>query len=221
MKKNSPGTSIYRIGAVMAVVFMMILGGATDAAAGWTEIRDMLAKAEGLGKAQQEKIYRAAYEKSTAEVKRGSAGSNDYLWLAIAAGRVAQVAGNKEKITLSKVVKDNAEKAISLDKNNGTAYATLGGWHYYVADLSWMERNAAKLIYGTLPSASYEKAVEYLSKAISLGVAGMEIYYMRANAYDEMDRDQQAAADFRKIVSMQAKTPREKEMQAEARDELD
>ncbi len=220
--RSIKGPSAHR-GPCLALLLLALFWAHDAVAENWTEVRDMIRSADRLGKTvQSKKSYRSAYEKAAAGVARPSAGSNDYLWLAIAAGRVAQVADTREKIALSKVVKENAEKAIALDKNNGAAYATLGGWHFYVADISWVERNAAKLIYGSLPTASYEKAVELLSKALTLGVDNsMEVYYIRGLAYDELDDDPKAEADFRKVLSIPATTAREKELHAEAKDELD
>jgi hypothetical protein len=100
-------------------------------------------------------------------------------------------------VGLSKVVKDHAERAIQLDPKNGAAYMVLGAWNFYVADLSWLERSAAKVLYGEIPSASYRDAVTNLTRALQLGVENkIEVYYLRGRAYEELDNDN-AAADFK------------------------
>jgi tetratricopeptide (TPR) repeat protein len=131
------------------------------------------------------------------------------------------IAPTKERIALSKVVKDNAERAIKLDPKNGAAYMTLGAWHFYVADLSWVERTAAKVLYGGLPPASYKEAVKNLTKALEFGADNpVEIYYIRGRAYKELDMATEAANDFYSCREGKARNPEERRMQKEAKDLL-
>ncbi len=42
----------------------------------------------------------------------------------------------------------------------------LGRWHFELADLSWVERTVAKIVYETPPKASFEESVEFMRRAI-------------------------------------------------------
>ncbi len=89
--------------------------------------------------------------------------------LSMAVGRMAEFAGGKKKIRLSKEVKAEAEKAIELNPNHDGAYHVLGRWHYEIATLSWLLKAAAKVIYGGVPpGASVEKAAEMFARAIEI-----------------------------------------------------
>ncbi len=89
--------------------------------------------------------------------------------LSMAVGRMAEFAGGKKKIALSKEVKAEAEKAIELNPNHDGAYHVLGRWNYEIATLSWILKAAAKVIYGGVPpGASLEKAAEMFAKAIEI-----------------------------------------------------
>lgn len=196
---------------------------ATEARADWKEVRALIRQGGQLSTARdQEKMYRQAYEMAQASVTARPNISNEHLWLANAAGRLALIASNSERVKLSKVVKDNAEEAIRLDPNNGPAYMTLGAWHFYVADLSWFQKNAARALYGGLPQASFRDAVTNLGKAISIGGAEnlVEIYYLRGRAYEELDESQSASECYRSCLLHPARSPKEQEMQEDARTRL-
>ncbi|MBC8145606.1 MAG: hypothetical protein H7X80_08460 [bacterium] len=195
----------------------------TVARADWKRIRDLVRSADAItNKAEKEKVLRKAYAEAKESVRKAPKVSNEYLWLSNAAGRLAQAVGTKERIALSKVVKDNAEKAIALDAKNGPAYMTLGAWHYYVADLSWFERTAAKAFYGGVPSASFEKAVANLTLALKHGVENpVEVYFLRAHAHEELDHDAQAASDYRACIASAPRNDAERAHQKRAREKLD
>ncbi|MBS1911832.1 MAG: hypothetical protein JST22_07585 [Bacteroidetes bacterium] len=196
---------------------------AQAARADWTAVRDLVRSGDKLSdENKQEEIYRRAYTTAQTSVKANPRSSNEYLWVAISAGRLALVASTSERIQLSKVVKDNAERAIALDAANGQAYMVLGAWHFYVSDLGWFQKNAAKVFYGGLPPASYEDAVKYLTKSLQIGVENpVEVYYLRGRANEELDRDAAAANDYRACIQGNARSEKEREMQQEARKRLE
>lgn len=88
--------------------------------------------------------------------------------LAICYGRVAPYLDNKTKIAYSKLVKEHADKALQLDPALDYGYHVLGAWNYELAGLNPILRAVARLIYGDIPSASYEEAAKNFKKAIEL-----------------------------------------------------
>jgi hypothetical protein len=99
---------------------------------------------------------------------------------------------------------------------------TLGAWHFYVADLSWIQKKAASVLYGGLPPASYSQAVDLLTRALTYGVPNpVEVYYIRGRAHEELDQDAAARADFQACVAGAARNQKERGMQKEAREKLD
>ncbi len=205
----------------LAAVLLVVACGV--ARADWSQVRDLVRQGDGLSDDdKQEAIYRRAYTLAQTSVKANPRASNEYLWVAISAGRLGLVASTKERIELSKVVKDNAERAIALDANNGQAYMVLGAWHFYVSDLSWFQKNAAKLFYGGMPPASYQDAVKNLTKSITLGVENpVEAYYLRGRANEELDNDAAARNDYRACIGGAARSRKERDMQQDARERLE
>ncbi len=92
-----------------------------------------------------------------------------HFFLAVAVGRVALMVGGKKKIALSKEVKVEAEKALAINPKHDGAMHALGRWNYELANLSWVLKAAAKIIYGGVPSgASNEQAKEWFEKALAI-----------------------------------------------------
>jgi len=92
-----------------------------------------------------------------------------HFFLAVAVGRVALMVGGKKKIALSKEVKAEAEKALAINPRHDGAMHTIGRWHYELANLSWVLKAAAKIIYGGVPTgASNQQAKEWFEKAIAV-----------------------------------------------------
>ncbi len=208
--------------AVVWCVLAVAAVGASHACADWKDVRNLVISGEKLtSDDEQEPVFRRAYTMAQRSVAQNPNSSHEHLWLANAAGRLAMVAPTKERIQLSKVVKESAERAITLDNKNGAAYMMLGAWHYYIANLSWMQKSAVKAFYGGLPDASFETAVDNLSKALTYGAENpVEVYYLRSLAYKELENDAAACADLQRCVQAKARNDAERKIQQRARKRL-
>lgn len=90
------------------------------------------------------------------------------LSLAICHGKLAVYSGTQDKIRYSRLVKEEAERALALDPNYAWAHHVLGRWHYEVAGLGATSRFFVRLFYGGLPAASADEAVRQLTRATEL-----------------------------------------------------
>jgi tetratricopeptide (TPR) repeat protein len=117
---------------------------------------------------EQERMYRRAAEEARRAVELDPADASAHMVQAIAVGRVALTAGTREKIELSRQVRESADEAIRLDQTLDGAYHVRARWHHEVASLGFVSRNVVRLVYGGLPEASYELAVEDFLRAIRL-----------------------------------------------------
>ena len=91
-----------------------------------------------------------------------------HLSLAIVYGRIALNEAPRQKVELSRIIKQEAETAARLDPKSDYAWYVLGRWNYEIANFNPVLKALAQAVYGKLPDASNEKAVEYLQKAIAL-----------------------------------------------------
>ena len=103
--------------------------------------------------------------------KRPSASAPDnadaHVCLSIAYGKMTDFVDNKTKMEYSKVVKSEAEKAVELNPKNDLALLILARWNFDMATLNPILKAIAQALYGQLPPASKEQAVEYFQRAIA------------------------------------------------------
>ncbi len=74
----------------------------------------------------------------------------------------------KTELAYSRLFKLEAEKTIALDPKQDIAYYLLGRWNYGMANVGLLSRAFVKVIYGGLPQASNEAAIENFKQAIVL-----------------------------------------------------
>lgn len=90
------------------------------------------------------------------------------LSLAVCHGKLAVFSDTRTKIQYSRLVKEEAERALALDPHYAWAHHILGRWHHEVASLGPTARWAVRLFYGGLPEASPAEAVRHLETAVRL-----------------------------------------------------
>ena len=90
------------------------------------------------------------------------------LSLAVCHGKLAVYSDTKTKIQYSRLVKEEAERALVIDPSYAWAHHVLGRWHYEVASLGVTSRWLVRLLYGGLPEASHEQAITHLRRAVEL-----------------------------------------------------
>ena len=75
---------------------------------------------------------------------------------------------NKEKINVSKRIKELGERCLQLNPSHAGAYHLLGKWHYEVFNLNFVEKAAINMLFGGMPTANIAAAITNLQKAILL-----------------------------------------------------
>jgi tetratricopeptide (TPR) repeat protein len=90
------------------------------------------------------------------------------LSLAICHGRLATYSDTRTKVQYSRLIKEEAERALDLDPDYAWAHHVLGRWHYEVTSLGRTARFFVRLFYGGLPDASYAEAIRHLERAVAL-----------------------------------------------------
>ena len=109
-----------------------------------------------------------AEQLARAAVRLNPEDSKGHAYLAVAVGKLALYEGGKRKVELGNEVKREAERAIQLNNKEDLAYHVLGVWNREMAELNWVLRKFAEMLYGKFPSASLEKAVANLEQARQL-----------------------------------------------------
>lgn len=94
--------------------------------------------------------------------------AENVLSLAVCHGTLAIYSDTRTKIRYSRLVKEEAERALALNPDYDWAHHVLGRWHHEVASLGAATRFFVRLIYGGLPDASPGQAIEHLERAVAL-----------------------------------------------------
>jgi tetratricopeptide (TPR) repeat protein len=87
---------------------------------------------------------------------------------AICYGKLGMYSDTREKIEDARLVKHFADQALAEDPNYAYAHHVLGQWEYEVAALGRTKRLLVMLVFGGLPAASTEEAVNQLELAVKL-----------------------------------------------------
>lgn len=178
-----------------------------------------------LGKAserqhQRKDAYKTALSHAEDALSADSASAWAHLAMAMAEGRVALNAGTQERIQRSRAVKHHAEQAIELDSSLAGAYHIRGRWHREVASLGFFQRALLKTVYGGLPDASYEQAVQDFTRAIEL--EDRPFHHLElGKTYLKMDRPEAARREFETVLDLPRSDPFDSEYKAEARQLLE
>lgn len=139
--------------------------------------------------------------------------------MAVAMGRMALIAGARERVAASRAIKRYADKAIELDPSNPGAWHVLGRWHFKIANLSFIERAAANALFGGIPGdASNEKAVESMQRAIELMPDYILYHHDLAMVYEEMGETQKAIETCRIALEIESHTPDDPMLKEECRE---
>lgn len=154
-------------------------------------------------KEERRKIGMTALDYAKRAVAADPKNSMAQLALAVSYGRVAPYLDNKTKIAYSKLVKEHADKARSLDPSgNDLVYHVLGAWNYELSNLNPILRAVAQLIYGKLPNASNEAAVENFKKAVQLNPRRLANHVELGRTYAAMGKKDEAREELEKGLAL-------------------
>ena len=157
-------------------VFELLAGAdATDHELAWRIARAHHDKAEEStgDDAGREQLLREGLVIAEAAKERSSGAStacHGYAlkWYAILLGQLGDFLPTKEKVANSYKIKEALEASAALLPEDSSVQTALGQWCYKVAGISFIERNAAKLLFGRPPASSYAEALSYLEASYAL-----------------------------------------------------
>ena len=141
-----------------------------------------------------------AYAKRAIEADSRS--SDAHLAAAIAYGVMTDFVDDRTKMEYSKVIKAEAEKAIELNPKNDYAYLVLARWNFEMTQLNPFLKGIAELLYGQMPPASQDKALEDFQKAIEIAPNKMIHHFCYGEALAKLGRKDEARAEYQKVLRL-------------------
>lgn len=126
--------------------------------------------------------------------------------LAMVLGKSSLSKSGKEKLKNAKEIKKRVDIALKTNPNNYLAWHILGRWHYEISNISPVERTAAKIFFGGVPSGSLKNAIMYFEKARSLMPHFILNYLELAKAYHKDGQVAKAKSLMQTIQSFPVNT---------------
>ena len=160
------------------------------------------AMVDTASKEEQKRLAEAALEYARRAAALNPKSAKAQLSMAITCGRLAPYLDSKAKIAHSKLVKEHAEKALALEPSNSYAHHILGAWNYEMASLSPFLRTLVKLVYGSLPPASFEEAEAFLQRAVALSPNKVSHRIELGRAYAALNKKALAREEISKGLSL-------------------
>lgn len=150
-----------------------------------------------IGKRQSNKkiindYYDAAKAYASTALKLDPKNAEANCVMAIALGRSSLNKSGKEKIATAKEIKKHVDIALKNDPQNFKAWHVLGRWNYELSNLNFIERTAAKLLYGSIPLGSVQEAIFAFEKANSITNGFILNHLELAKAYYKNDETSKA-----------------------------
>ncbi|MGH7771654.1 MAG: tetratricopeptide repeat protein [Candidatus Binatia bacterium] len=167
------------------------------------DLGDMVPESGADWQERRLKQYLTAEEFARKAVKADPKGTWGHFYVAASLGKVALQSPITKQIDLSQEIQENAEKAITLDPQNGYAYHIYGVWHRKMAEIGQMSRTFASLVlWRSIPEGSMEKSVEYLKRAISLNPKVISHHLELARTYVAMGQWQLARSSLKSVQEL-------------------
>jgi len=133
-----------------------------------------------------------------------------YCYLALSYGNIAIFKGDKEKIKLAHIVKDNAEKSLKMDPHNYISYIILGIYNREIGNLNFFERLFANTFFGDVPDGSFEESIAMFNKALRIMPGTIVPTYGLAKTYRYMDEEEKEKELLKKVLTFKIRDFRDK-----------
>ena len=125
-------------------------------------------------------------------IRADSTRGEGHTWLAGALGYIALDASTERKLTISRELQQEAERAVTLNPGDDAAWSILGSFYRALGNVGWLERTLASLFVGSVPGGGYSEAESALKKAIAIAPDIMRHHYELGILYIDMGRKDEA-----------------------------
>jgi hypothetical protein len=149
---------------------------------------------------QQSKIFiDAALKINTNDVEA------NYV-LSVVLGRIALASSSKEKVALSRQIKEVVDKTLKLNPNHAGAWHALGRWNYELSQLSFVEKSAVNMLFGGLPTGDLKASILAYAKSIQYHPTAILYYLDYSIALHKNNQNELAVTQLQKLLTITNET---------------
>jgi tetratricopeptide (TPR) repeat protein len=133
--------------------------------------------------------------------------------MALSLSNLCQTVAIKDRMVQLNQIKTYLDQALIQNSNHAGAWHLMGRWAYKVANLSFAERSANKLLTQLpLPTSTNEMAINAFIKAIELDSSNMLYYYDLARVQREVDLTSDCVSTLQKALDQKLITTEDLEL---------
>ncbi len=158
--------------------------------------------ADASGNAEKLRLLTESLNYSKRAVKLAPDSADAHLALAITYAKMVALQGTKDKIATSRLLRKELDVTLKLDSRSDLAWHLLGRLSESYAEISSARRAMGELLYGSLPTGTYEEAARYLQKAIAENPSRLMHYIELGRVYGLMGRTDEARALLKNGLAM-------------------
>ena len=171
---------------------------------------------EKQDKAWKEDHFKKGLEVANKAVDLEPKSGKAHKWAGILLSKMGDFVSTKEKIGNAFIIKEHWQTALQSDDNDATLHHCLGAWCWNVANVGWIEKKAASVLFATPPDSSYEEAEPYYLKASEIDPTFVDNAFALGELYEAMKRKEDAKAWYSKCAALSAKNEKEKRVVKDA-----
>ena len=175
---------------------------------------------EAKDRSQKLAFAKLSLEYARKAVHEAPNNADAHVCLSIAYGKMTDFTDNKTKMDYSKIVKSEAEKAVELNPKNDMALLILARWNFDMATLNPILKAIAQTMYGQLPPASKDLAMDYFQKAIAAAPEKIIHHAEYAQALEAMGKTKEARVEWLKVKQLKPTDAEDRRYVAEAEQKL-
>ncbi|CAI5440767.1 unnamed protein product [Caenorhabditis angaria] len=138
-------------------------------------------------------------------------------WSAILFGLYVDTLPTKEKISEGGKLKDMLDKALEMDPKDFCLLHLRARFSYTLANLSWFERKGASVLYGELPKATIEDAMNDFEAAYESKPDWIENIFYLSKCYLSKKDKAKAKNYLKQAVNLPTETVNDKEIMNECK----
>jgi len=179
------------------------------------------ANVAGVDAAEKKTMIFEAFEVAKRALAIGEENFAVHKWYGIMLSQTGDYDGKKAKLGVAPAMKTHWERAVELNPKDSTSHHLLGMWTFSFADLAWYERKIAATVFGEVPAATYEEALEHFLKAEEMDPSGYSTnLFMIGTVYLRLSKKPDAKEWFTKLLDYECHKEEDKENVEKAKKEL-